>query len=89
MELNEKDLHCIARMLQGFMYMDRWFWACEGNCQYAEECAKSFQEKHNTYFNTEVRNKLSEITGVYCGMLINRFEAEENVAAHELPHWKP
>lgn len=89
MELNEKDLHCIARMLQGFMYMDRWFWACEGNCRYAEECAKKFGETHTTYFNTVVREKLSKITGVYCGVLINRFETEENVTAHERPHWNP
>ena len=67
----------------------RLHWACEGNCRYAEECAKEFGATHTTYFNTAVRDKLSDITGVYCGMLINRFEAEENVAAHEHPHWKP
>lgn len=70
-ELTEKDLHCIARVLQGCIYKDRLFACCEKYCQYVKDCVDAVQQGHNLYFNTEARKHLEEVSGVYLGPLHN------------------
>lgn len=81
--LAEKDLHCLARILQGYRYRDGDMFGCCRYCPYHEECDKD-AEKGKTYFTGTVTGKLQEITGVYLGtnthnleekLLVNSFQA--------------
>lgn len=81
--LTEKDLHCIARIMQGALYMTDMFWACGKNCRYAEECFREAQARKSIHFY-ELRDKLTKITGVYLGLWVNRFESEEEVRCTRL-----
>lgn len=67
--LTEKDIHCIARVLQGCIYKDRRFACCEKYCQYVNDCIKAVQQGRNLYFNTDARKHLEEVSGVYLGPL--------------------
>lgn len=67
--LTEKDLHCIARVLQGCIYKDRLFACCEKYCRYVRDCTEAIQQGRNLYFNTEARKHLEEVSGVYLGPL--------------------
>lgn len=62
--LTEKDLHCIARMLQGAFYKQDQLYCCRGYCLYSQECSEEFKQTHTMHFNA-VRNKLTDATGVY------------------------
>lgn len=64
MELNKKDLHCIARMLQGSFCKHEPFFCCSGYCQYSEECGESLRTTSKIHFDA-VRQKLDSITGVW------------------------
>lgn len=69
MILNQKDLHCIARILQSVLFTEgEIFYACEKYCQYREQCSKEYGAGKTLYFINEVRPKLQDITGVYLGM---------------------
>lgn len=63
-ELSEKDLHCIARILQGCIYTDGDMFHCCKYCNYGRECTAEVKEKHTFHFD-RVREKLQDITGVY------------------------
>ncbi len=76
--LTEKEMHCIARMLQGSIFMENAYWACFDHCRYGQECAGEFIAKRPSC-SSAVRKKLTKITGVYLDYLINKFEEEEGV----------
>ena len=62
-QLSEKDLLCIARILQGAIYADSLLYHC-GCCQYKTECFPETEELHIKYHFLKVREKLQKITGV-------------------------
>ena len=68
-KLTEKDIYCIARVLQGCIYKDRMFACCEKYCRYVKDCTDAIQQGHNLYFNTVARRHLEEVSGVYLGPL--------------------
>ena len=67
--LTEKDIHCIARVLQGCIYKGRLFACCEKYCRYVADCTEAIQQGRNLYFNTDARKHLEEASGVYLGPL--------------------
>lgn len=69
--LNEKDLMCIARILQGAIYADSLFYHC-GCCQYKTECFPKTEELHIKYHFLKVREKLQEITGIELSVFNNK-----------------
>lgn len=81
--LSGKDLHCLARILQGYKYMDGDMFGCCQYCLYHEKCDED-AEYGKTYFTETVSRKLQEITGVYLGidtcnlkekLLVNSFQS--------------
>ena len=77
--LTEKDIHCIARILQGCIYKSNLLGCCEKHCQYTKECNAEVSQGHNIYFNTTVRKKLEKASGVYLGMLIDEKRIRGNI----------
>lgn len=66
MELNEKDLHCMARQLQGAYYKNDPYFCCNSSyCKYAQECI----DKHRLH-SSQLREQLEQATGVYLGFLM-------------------
>ncbi len=69
----QKELHCMARMLQGAYYKGEPFYCCQnGYCLYSQECLDAHSKK-NTFedlFYFRLRNKLEKLTGVYLGFLV-------------------
>lgn len=51
-------------------------WACEKNCRYAEECLQEARA-HKSFHFQKLRDRLTEMTGVYLGEWVDRFESEE------------
>lgn len=87
LSLTKKDLHCITRILQGCLFMDSLFWGC-GHCRYADDCMIDCGTHRRSNF-AAVREKLTNLTGVYIGALMNTFEEQENVKCHPasiIPH---
>lgn len=58
--LEQKDLHCLARILQGCNYMDGDMFGCCRYCMYQESCNRDAKEG-KMYFTKEVTGKLQEI----------------------------
>lgn len=59
--LNEKELHCIARMLQSALFADSLFYGCNF-CRYRNKCFDG--NKPVAMHLDEIRKKLQDITGV-------------------------
>ena len=81
--LTEKDLHCITRILQGCIFMDSIFWGCE-HCRYVGDCMIDCGTHRHSNF-IAAREKLTNLTGVYLGALIDIFEEQENVKCSLCP----
>lgn len=79
--LEEKDLHCLARILQGFNYMDGDMFACCKYCLYQKGCNED-AKKGRIHFTEVVSGKLQEITGVYLG--INTHNIREKLLMNSL-----
>lgn len=60
--LTEKDVNCIARLLQGSIFEKNIFYGCQ-YCKYGKECVES-QKKERLMHVDIVRKKLQQITGV-------------------------
>ena len=69
----EKDFHCIARMLQGAFYKHDQLYCCKGYCLYSNECSEQFKKNNTMHFNV-VRNKLTNVTGVYNRLVYDDME---------------
>ena len=65
--LNEKDIHCLARLLQGAIFEEDLLYGCR-YCNYGKECNASFKRNHQMHFHV-VRRNLGEITGLYFGTM--------------------
>lgn len=66
MELTKKDLHCIARQLQGAYFKNDTHFCCNSSyCKYAQDCI----DKHRLH-SSQLREQLEQATGVYLGFLI-------------------
>lgn len=74
-QLNEKDLHCIARTFQGMLYEDSMHYGCRF-CKYAEECYKTVENNGELYFDV-VKEKLQNLTGLYMGICYDPAKPEE------------
>ncbi len=74
--LEQKDLYCLARILQGYNYMDGDMFGCCRYCMYQESCNRDAKEG-KMYFTKVVTKKIQEITGVYLG--INTHNLEEKL----------
>lgn len=70
MKLNEKDLHCMARMLQGALYEDDMLFCCRGYCKYSGECLDDLKNKRRSQYNI-TRTKITDELGVYMVYLAN------------------
>lgn len=77
--LTERDLHCMARILQGCIYLEDYIFGCCRYCLYHEKCDKDAQQG-KTYFTETVIRKLQKITGVYLG--INTHNLEEKLSVN-------
>lgn len=65
--LTDRDLYCLAIILQGYEYLDGdTFSGCK-YCMYHEDC-DSAASKGYVYFTKTVKGKLQDITGVYLGL---------------------
>ena len=73
-ELNEKEAHCVARLLQGAWFGDDVLDACQF-CKY--QCFK--EAKDNNYIRVcdEIRKKFTEATGVDLGYIHRDLEGIE------------
>lgn len=65
-KLDEKDLQCITRTLQGAIFEDSLYYGCK-YCQYSKECSERLHNEEGLYFDM-VRKKLQGITGLYMGV---------------------
>lgn len=61
MELNEKETHCMARLLQGMIYNGGLFGGCPF-CKY--QCFKDEGSNRHIYFYRVVQKKLADAAGV-------------------------
>lgn len=73
--LSEKDLHCMARILQSYLYTNDDMFGCCRYCLYQDECNRKAREG-KTYFTEAVTEKLQEITGVYLGINTHNLESK-------------
>ena len=73
-QLNDKDLHCIARIIQSALFADSLFYGC----QYCEYCQKCFFEKNceDSYFEL-LRKKLQDITKIDLSIMCDPNNLEE------------
>lgn len=67
--LNEKDLHCITKILQSSIFKNNLFSGCE-YCKYKDECSKSFEINNSLHFDI-VRRKLQDITKLDMSYMYN------------------
>ena len=72
-QLTDKDLHCIARMLQSVLFAENIFYGCNF-CKYKNECFQG--NTVNNMNDTHVRKKLQEITGINLDLFFNRNNPE-------------
>ena len=69
--LNEKDLTCIARILQSAIYADSLYYLC-GCCQHKEDCFDKTKKIQWGYHFLKVREKLQKITGIELSVFNNK-----------------
>lgn len=68
-----KELHCLARLLQGAFYKGEPFYCCgSGHCLYSQECvnARSGGIALGDHYYFRLRDKLEKLTGVYLGIAV-------------------
>lgn len=68
-----KELHCLARLLQGAFYKGEPFYCCgTGHCLYSQECvnARNGKTALEDYYYFQLRDKLEKLTGVYLGIAV-------------------
>ena len=63
-ELTEKDIYCIARIIQSSVFANGWiFYGCQ-YCKYWKECEKSFENENGKMHYDMIKKKLQQITGL-------------------------
>lgn len=71
MELTEKDVYCIARILQGAYYQGDLYYTCRGYCKYSGECFQP-EEGHIALHFPALRQKLEKLTGVFLSPIADK-----------------
>lgn len=61
-ELTEKDIHCIARIIQSSVFAHGWIFCGCQFCKYWEECEKTLKNGRLHY--DVIMKKLQQITGL-------------------------
>nr|DAM38346.1 MAG TPA: Cas system-associated protein [Caudoviricetes sp.] len=79
-ELTEKDIYCIARIVQSSVFAEGWiFYGCQ-YCRYKNECEKCFENEKMHY--DVIMKKLQQITGLDMGLnasnLSEKFQRDLN-----------
>lgn len=80
-KLDEKDLYCIARMLQSVLFSDSLFYGCN-YCRYRSKCFEG--DKPAATHLEEVRRKLQDITEVDLKPIYDRNNLEVKFRNHQL-----
>ncbi len=62
MELTDKDLHCVSRLLQSSIFAESIFYGCN-YCKYKNDCFDEAEPKEEMYIDM-LRQKLQDITGI-------------------------
>ena len=62
MELNEREAHCVARLIQGGVLEGSIFYGC-AYCKYHDDCWPK-ESKHGGIFLYDIRKRLTKETGV-------------------------
>lgn len=60
--MDEKDLYCIAKVMQGMIFKDEFFGGCR-DCKNGKVCMDKLQKEKKVHFDI-VRMKLQDLTGV-------------------------
>lgn len=76
-ELDEKDVYCMTRVLQGMIYEGSLLYGCEF-CKYSSDCRTAMKSDRSIYFS-ELRKHLSEATGLYLGLMQYSPDATDEV----------
>lgn len=85
MTLDEREAHCIARLLQGawFANEDGGFASSVATCQYCKyQCYKE-SEEHNLKMLSKIRKRLTEETGVDLGYETGAFLINSDFPYHK------
>ena len=64
-ELDEKDVYCLCRVLQSLIYVGKYYFGCRF-CKYNDEC-----DKEATVHFDDVRRKIGKKTGLYMDKIYN------------------
>lgn len=81
-ELTEKDIYCIARIVQSSVFAEGWiFYGCQ-YCRYKNECEKCFENENGKMHYDVIMKKLQQITGLDMGLnasnLSEKFQRDLN-----------
>ena len=81
-ELTEKDIYCIARIVQSSVFAEGWiFYGCQ-YCRYKNECEKCFENENGKMHYDVFMKKLQQITGLDMGLnasnLSEKFQRDLN-----------
>lgn len=81
-ELTEKDIYCIARIVQSSVFAEDWiFYGCQ-YCRYKNECEKCFENENGKMHYDVIMKKLQQITGLDMGLnasnLSEKFQRDLN-----------
>lgn len=81
-ELTEKDIYCIARIIQSSVFAEGWiFYGCQ-YCRYKNECEKCFENENGKMNYDVIMKKLQQITGLDMGLnasnLSEKFQRDLN-----------
>ena len=81
-ELTEKDIYCIARIVQSSVFAEGWiFYGCQ-YCRYKNECEKCFEKENGKMHYDVIMKKLQQITGLDMGLnasnLSEKFQRDLN-----------
>lgn len=66
-EMDEKDVYCMARVLQGVIYEGNPLYGCV-YCKYGSDCETAMKNDHPIYLSN-LRKNLSEASGLYLGLM--------------------
>lgn len=68
-ELTEKDIYCIARIVQSSVFAEGWIFCGCQYCKYwKDECEKSFDNENGKMHYDVIMKKLQQITGLDMGI---------------------
>ena len=64
-QLTEKDIHCMARIIQSSVFAEGWIFCGCQYCKYWKDgCEKTFEEENGGIHYDVIMKKLQQITGL-------------------------